>query len=122
MKQINNKYDIIQIGDLVLAYKGNSIVRSIKEWLSLHKDLCLACTSDGLLMLDRKCEVYRTKKVYSKQERQLFKEIITNNASLLDNKSLIFTAVNTVRLGTFDVTFELEDIRFNKYYKRIYGK
>lgn len=119
MKQLNKKYDVIQIGDLVLAYKGNSVVRWFKEWLQLNKDLCLACTSDGILMLDRKCEVYRTKKVYSKQERQLFKEVIVNNVSLLDNKSLIFTAVNTVRYDTFDTSFELEDIRTNKYYKNI---
>lgn len=119
MKQINNKYNVIQTGDLVLTYKGNTLVRFIKNILNLNKDMCLACVSDGILMIDRKCEVYRTKKTYSKLERKQFKDIIINNVALLDNKSLIFTAVNTVRYDTFDTSFELEDIRYSKYYKHI---
>ena len=119
MKQINNNYKLIQTGDLVLVYKGNNIVRFIKKYLNLNKDLCLACVSDGILILDREYEVYRTKKLYSKQEKKQFKNIIMTNIDLLDNKSLIFTAVNTVRYNTFDTSFTLKDIKYSKYYKYI---
>ena len=119
MKQISNNYKLIQTGDLVLVYKGNNIIRFIKKYLNLNKDLCLACVSDGILILDREYEVYRTKKLYSKQEKKQFKNIIMTNIDLLDNKSLIFTAVNTVRYNTFDTSFTLKDIKYSKYYKYI---
>lgn len=109
----------VKVGDIILTYSGNRVIRNIKRICKLKEDTIFGCVQDGVYMSDSYYSVYRPRKEYSKVEKNKFKEFILKNASLFKNVELISCAVNTIRQDTFLPTFKITDIKINKYYKNI---
>lgn len=110
----------IEVGDILLTYKGGNIIKWLKRLIGFREDYASVCIGDGIVLLPRhEYSVYRPKKGYSKKEKILFSQII-NRSKDMNIVEQIFSAVNSVRSTTLDTNFKLSDIKVNKYYKQIY--